>query len=55
MKLIAWNVFISATTSEYRAIRIDTVWFTSECDEAYICASLRNHDNYAQNIFVQKA
>ncbi len=45
--MIAWNVYLGAR-------RIDTVYYTSNCNKDYVRSSLIDHDGYSPNIVVRR-
>lgn len=44
----AWNVYLKGK-------KIDTVFYTIDCDADYVKSGLINHDGYNPNIKVRKA
>jgi len=46
MTQVSWDVFLNGKW-------IDTVYFTDDCDEAYVKNSLINHDGYDPRIVIQ--
>ena len=45
--MIAWNVYLGAR-------RIDTVYYTANCNKDYVRSSLIDHDGYSPNIVVRR-
>jgi hypothetical protein len=46
--MIAWDVYLNGK-------KIDTVFYTAECDAEYVRTTLINHDGYDARIVVRKA
>jgi hypothetical protein len=44
----AWNVYLNGK-------KIDTVFYTSDCDAEYVRKSLIDHDGYDPNITVRRS
>jgi len=54
--MIAWNVYKNSINTRSKKKRhIDTVFFTSNCNENYVKDCLINKDGYNPDITIKKA